>query len=224
MSTSKPSSSHRQKRLLLALPILLLVALAANWSNVMQVARGEKNLKSIIYGKGGKGTAQVAGWTLPPTMGAETAKVKIEVFLIPGDPCHHETALLGQALGTLDPKRIRVQFTGSPPGSKEADRRDQLKLGCEQGLAVNGKTEFKVPDPARPGKKATLFMTPEGRGLGLDNLYAVLNAELAAAYKGKGLGMTREGFQLHLDNEKKQRLEEALAKQQADQEKTPGKH
>jgi len=226
MSEPKPSSSGRQKRLLLALPVLLVVAAAANWSSIAKIASGEKSLRSVIYGFTEGHNTDVAGWKLPSNMGDGKARVTVEVFVMPGDPCHFDTVALGQALGTLDPQRIRVKFSGAMPGSADATRRDKLKLGCDQGLAINGKTEFAVPDPARPGKKKTLFLTPKGQGLSLDNLYVVLGRELATAYQGKGLAMTGEGFALQVQNEMTQRREaaiaEAKARQEAEQAKKDG--
>jgi hypothetical protein len=188
--------------LLIALPVLLVLAVVVNLGSIKKIASGEKSLKGVIYGFGGGKGDGLMGWKLPPDTGAKDAKLTIEVFLHAGDPCHMPSAYLGMALGTVDPKRIRVTFVNAQAGAQAVARREQVKLGCEQGLAVNGKTEFQIPDPARgKGKKRTVFLAHQHDAGPMDpasGIGAVLDQELKAVYKGKGLGMTQDEFSAKL--------------------------
>lgn len=217
MANASSVPKPRLKRLLLLLPILLVVAVLVNWDNIVKIARGEKSLKSVIYGLTERKGPMLAGWKLPPNSGAADAKIVIEVFLLPGDPCHIDTAFLGQALGTVDPQRIRVTFRPTHPGTSGAKRRDELQLGCEQGLAINGQTKFRMPDPSQPGKQRVVYLSHEG-GAGPEMLYAILDQELKKAYKGKGMPMSAEAFVQHLQNERKRIEDKMMAEAKAREE------
>lgn len=219
-----PRSSN--KKLLLALPVLLLVAVLVNLGNLTEIVKGKRNLKSILYGTSpDSDTALLAGWKTPPDAGAKEAKVVVEVFLISGESCHVDTAFMGQALGTIDPKRIRVKFVDAASSKAAAERREKVKLGCDQGVAVNGKTEFKIPDPANPGKKKTVFTAHQHGGAGGPgvSLYVILNQELKTAYQGKGLVMTREQYDQKITDEVKRLREAAIAEAKAKQALEKGK-
>jgi len=197
----QPSApTGRQARLLLLLPLLLLVAIAVNWTSVNKLLHGKATFRSILTGLADSSAVNLVGWEQPPDSGDPQARVKVEVFLAVGDPCHIDSAYLGQALGLLDPRRIRVQFVDvrTPTGMA---RKDKLKLGCEQGLALNGQTEFRVPDPQRPGKQKTVFLTHDGGGLAV--LHRLLNAALKAAYKGQGLPLSEAEFNSFIQTETK---------------------
>ncbi len=182
------------RRLLWVLPLLLLAAAAANWPSLTKVVRGERSLRSILYGREENPRTPLNGWRMPADTGAAGARVTVELFLIPGDPCHIDTAVLGQSLGTLDPARVRVRFVDNSPGKPGAARSEQLRLGCDQGLAINGKTKFRVPDPTSPGQEKTVFTSHNGAGMDVAVLYVVLDRTLKAAYGGRGLGMTYQEF------------------------------
>lgn len=199
---TRPRRSRR-KSLLLALPLLLLIAILLNLGSIMKIVRGEQNIRSIIYGVNkNSGNRQLAGWTLPNDTGSNNAKVTIEVFLRAGDPCHVSSSFIGQALGTIDPQRIRVKFVDAALGKAAIERREQVKLGCNQGIAVNGKTEFQIPDPAAPGKKKTVFTAHQHGAEGPSQaLYPILDQELKAQYHGKGLPLTQAQFDEKLKSE-----------------------
>ncbi len=221
MSEAPPSRPRWLRRLPWVLPILLILAVVANWSDISKIVRGERSLRSIIYGRDDRLSLNLAGWRMPSDTGAADARVTVEVFLIAGDPCHLDSACLGHSLGTLDPKRLRVKFVDSVPGSTGSERSQKLKLGCDQGVAINGKTKFTLPDPAKPGKQKTVLTSHNGGGLDTPALYALLDRALKDAYKGKGLGMTQEDFAARLQEASKQfaAQAEAEAKARAEAEK-----
>lgn len=203
-SAIRPAGKSRSRLLLMALPALLVVAVVVNLGSIKQVASGERSLRSIIYGISmGKGEG-LMGWQVPRNTGSEQAKVTIEVFLAGGESCHVQTALLGSALGKIDPERIRVKFVDAKSGQAAIKRREEVRLGCDQGLAVNGKTEFEIPAPEK-GKdaKRTVFLAHNhfsGGANPQEVLHPVLDQELRKAYKGKGLGMTPEEFATRLQS------------------------
>ncbi|NSW56662.1 MAG: hypothetical protein HPY44_11645 [Armatimonadetes bacterium] len=233
----KGKSGSNPGRLLLLIPLLLVVAVAVNWPDISAIARGEKTLKGVIMGRTTNASAAMEGWKLPEDMGAEDAKVTVEIFLHQGDACHVDFLYLGQSLGTVEPERLRVDFvdTGSEAGRK---RFSELSVGCEQGMAINGKTKFKLPPrkpkpgaatdagqaatqtnmrgsaptEQEPGKERTLYLTLDG-GWDMADLHHMLNGELEAAYDGKGLKMTPEEFETHVTAKREEfrtKLEEEM--------------
>lgn len=210
----------KNKKLLLLLPLLLVVALLVNLGSIMEVARGERSLRSIVYGLTKPSEdAALQGWKVPPDSGNPKARVTIEVFLRGGDPCHTDTLFLGQALATVDPQRLRVKYVDSNLGQVATDRREKLKLGCDQGVAVGGKTEFKIPDPTAPGGKRTVFTAHQKnrQEMATGSLQPILDQELRAVYKGKGLSLTREQFDAKIAAEAKRLREVALMEAKAKQ-------
>jgi hypothetical protein len=208
------------KKLLLALPVLLVLAVVVNLGSLTEIVKGKRNVRSVLYGLNENHGSALAGWKMPPDSGAADAKVVVEVFLMSGESCHVETAFAGQALGTLDPKRIRVKYVDGASGKAAAERREKVKLGCDQGVAVNGKTEFKIPDPASPGKKKTVFTAHKHGGAGgaAVSLYHILDQELKAAYHGKGLGMAEAQFDQKIKDESGRVRDAALAEAKARKE------
>lgn len=242
----REGSGSGLRRLLLLLPLLLLVAVAVNWKPISAIARGEKTFKSVLMGKMIDPNAGLENWTMPADIGADDAKVVVEVLLRQGDPCHVDMVYFGQSIGTVEPARIRVDFvdTATEAGQK---RFTELKLGCEQGMAINGKTKFKLPaaktpapsatgpdspsasdaaaladaepadsghprpvpaESAKPGKERTLYLTADG-GWGLPDLWLMLDTELKAAYKDKGMRMAADAFEIQV-NVKKEEFREKL--------------
>ncbi len=189
------------KQLLILLPILLCVAVAVNWTSIVKVATGEWTLRGVLLGMASEITEDLVGWEVPGPAGAEDAKVVIDIFLHGGDPCHADFLFLGQALGTVDPDRVRVVFQDT--STEEAGELFKtMDLGCEQGLAVNGKTEFTIPLAVPEGdrKDKTIFLTKDG-GWTPEDFYMVLDNELKKAYDGKGLDMTSDEMNQHLEEE-----------------------
>ena len=218
MNESASPKKSRLKLLLIALPILLLVAIIANWQEVRALARGERTLKGILYGATRSPDYDLENWEVPDHIGAEDAKVIIEVFLCSGDPCHVDSLFLGQALGTIDPERIRVVWQNTATAAGRA-RFSEMHLGCEQGLAIDGKTKFTVPvtDPESDRDEKTMYMTYDS-GWGHADLWVILDHELREAYEGEGLSMTAEELSEELPAAIKrfrdQAIEEAKAKNQ----------
>ncbi|NPV46445.1 MAG: hypothetical protein HPY69_05785 [Armatimonadetes bacterium] len=203
-TTVRAAGRSRMRLLVLALPVLLVVAVVVNLGSIKQVASGERSLRSIIYGISmGKGDG-LMGWKVPRDTGSEKAKVTIEAFLAGGEACHVQTALVGTALGKIDPERIRVKFVDAKSGPTAIKRREEVRLGCDQGFAVNGKTEFEVPAPEKgKGAKRTVFLAHNhfsGGASPMEVLHPVLDQELKKAYNGKGLGMTPEEFATRLQS------------------------
>lgn len=197
-TATRTTGKSRTRLLIMAIPVLLVVAVLVNLGSIKQVASGERSLRSIIYGISMGSGDGLMGWKCPPDSGSEKAKVTIEAFLAGGDPCHIQTALVGMALGKVDPERIRVKFVDARSGQEAIKRREVVRLGCDQGFAVNGKTEFQIPAPEK-GKdaKRTVFLAHNhttGGASPMEVLYPVLDQELKRAYNGKGLSMTPEEF------------------------------
>lgn len=194
MTTPDQRQRSGIKRLLLLVVVLLIVAVAVNFGTITEIARGERTLKGVIYGIARGGEDELANFKVPPDMGAEDAQVTVEVFLRGGDPCHVETVLLGEALGGIDPERIRIVFrdTGTP---EALERFAEVKLGCDQGFAVNGQTKFVLPGTDETGqeRERTYYLTFDG-GWGIPELHAILDAALTEAYEGAGMAVGADEF------------------------------
>lgn len=208
-AVTTPAQPRRSnlKRLLLLVVVLLIVAVAVNFGTIMQVARGERTLKGVIYGMAHGGEEELANFQVPPDMGAEDALVTVEVFLRGGDPCHVPTVLLGEALGGIDPERIRIAFrdTGTQEG---LDRFTEIRLGCDQGFAVNGETKFEVvgTDESGEERERTLYLTFDG-GWGMPDLHAIFDDALKEAYEGAGMKMGVDEFAQIVDEGRDRALE-----------------
>ncbi len=208
------------RMLLLAIPVLLVIAIAVNFGTIAQVARGERTFKGVLLGFGANRFDDMAGFEIPPDSGAEDAKVTIEVFLREGDGCHYPTVIKGAALGeVLDGERVRVVFrnTATEEGMK---RFQEAKVGCEQGMAVNGKVKFELKDPSGKGKPRVVYLTAD-HALGgptiesdasesdpgapeaetqstttdpLTQIGQIIDQELRDTYDGRGLEFTPDQF------------------------------
>ena len=209
------------RMLLLAIPVLLVIAIAVNFGTIAQVARGERTFKGVLLGFGANKFDDMAGFEIPPDSGAEDAKVTIEVFLREGDGCHYPTVIKGAALGeVLDGERVRVVFrnTATEEGMK---RFQEAKVGCEQGMAVNGKVKFELKDPSGKGKPRVVYLTAD-HALGgptiesdaetegaeeapeteaqaattdpLTQIGQIIDQELRDTYDGRGLEFTPDQF------------------------------
>ncbi len=191
--SEKPGRAKRGLRgLLLALVVLLVVAIVVNYQTISEIARGEQSVKGIIYGWTRGPEYDLEDWEVPEDTGAEDAKVVIEVFLCAGDPCHVDSLVLGEALGTVDPERIRVIFQDTSQEEARA-RVAEVRLGCEQGLAINGETKFTVPvtAPEDTRKEKVIYLAHDGGGSNAD-LCVLLDRELKEAYDGEGLPISAE--------------------------------
>ncbi len=239
MAAQAGTSKRTLRTLLLAVPVLLAVAVAVNFATIAQVARGERSLKGVLLGFGANKFDDMAGFEIPPDTGAEDAKVTIELFLRSGDGCHFPTAVKGAALGeVLDGDRVRVVFrdTATEEGMK---RFQEAKVGCEQGMAVNGKVKFELRDPGGKGKPRVVYLTadhalggphaesdastegaeeapePEPQAAATDPLAQIgqiLDQELRDTYEGRGLEFTPAQFSV------KMKLAMTIAEEQMQQQ------
>jgi len=165
MAQQPDPAKRRRKSLLLLIPVLLVVAIAVNFGSIIEVARGERTLKGVIYGMSKHSPLEMAGFEVPENVGSEDAKVKLEIYLRGGDPCHVGSAIKGEAVGNMiDLQRMRIVYrdTGTADGLKHFQ---EVKLGCEQGIAVNGKVKFELPAPDGKGKKRVVYLTGEHAGV-----------------------------------------------------------
>ncbi|MEI6503765.1 MAG: hypothetical protein WCP21_22370 [Armatimonadota bacterium] len=121
-----------------------------------------------------------AAFVLPPATGPATAPVKLEVFINNSNTCHEGSVDPMKDLQKVYGKLIRTEWL-STNDPKSSIRADKLKIGCEAGLAVNGKTEAQVERGG--GKVKVDFRGPAGDKYKLEDLYLVINNELIA--KGK---------------------------------------
>lgn len=124
-----------------------------------------------------KGHGGPAAFALPKNSGPATAPVKLEVFLDNSNSCHQSSldgiSGLREAYGTL----LRIEWC-STSDPKMSVRADKLALGCEAGLAINGKVEYQVS--RNGGKMLVKFRGPTGEKYRLEDVYAAINQLLAA--------------------------------------------
>lgn len=215
-----PSGKSNLGRLLALAGVLLVVAVLVNLSTILQIARGERSFKSVIYGRADKSASEFGVVPVPQDMGSKEAKVTIEVFLRGGDSCHAPTVFLGQSLGEIDPERIRIDFqnTVEPEARK---RWQEAKLGCDQGIAVNGKTKYTVPssDPKAGRKEKVVYLAGgHEQKWSMDELWYILDKELKLAYDGKGMKMEAAEFARRVEEAQKKIMENARAAAKARKE------
>ena len=94
----------------------------------------------------------------------------------------------------------------------------KAKLGCDQGMTVNGKVKFTVPnhDPTAKKKEQTVYLTgAHDMKWRMPDLYTILDRELKAAYKGKGLSMKEDVFLQRIDAARQVAMDTARAKADA---------
>ena len=125
------------------------------------------------------GKAGPALFKLPRPLGPAGAPIKIEVFVDNTNSCHQASLQL-QDLGKIYGSKLRVEFynMGDP---KVSERTDKLALGCDAGLAFNGKVELMVRTAV--GKKLIAFRGPAGDKYRPADVYAAVNTLLAGMGK-----------------------------------------
>jgi hypothetical protein len=133
---------------------------------------------------------------IPADTGKTTAKVLFEVFLprVGACECHVEAALLGRAVGAIDPDRIQVAFRDL--GLPETVARTR-KLGAGTpcaGFAINAQPRFEVPSTLQTGPKTRRvdFLSSD-RNWTMEDVYAALSQQFEKAYK-TSLPIDREQF------------------------------
>ena len=152
-------------------------ALAKEAEKSKQAAEAQAAAKNATPSEGHKGPAAFA---LPPHSGPQTAVVKLEVFINNSNSCHEASVTPMKDLQKVYGNLVRTEwFSTNDP--KVSARADALKIGCEAGLAVDGKTEAQVERDG--GKVLVNFRGPAGDKYQIEDLYRVVNNELKA--KGK---------------------------------------
>lgn len=241
MTDATGLATRRTLRLLLLLPLLVVVAVLVNLKDIKSVVSGDRSVKNIVLGRRhDDASALLAGLPMPADTGAKDAKVTIEMFFRAGETCHNESRFTGMALAEMDPQRIAVKFrdTKKPDIKKRADG---LKIGCEQGIAINGRTKFTLPGPSPenammggppggpgapglPAKAQKLLKTNEhvaylqgGEHWRMQDFFAALDQELRKAYDGEGLGMSQQQFADKVSKEAQRLNDAALAEAKARQ-------
>lgn len=121
-------------------------------------------------------------FNLPKPTGPTTAPVHLEVFLDATNECHEDNVTALDGIPKLYGKLVRVEWldTNNP---KVADRAAKLRIGCDAGLAINGKTSVEVN---RMGGKALVdFKGKTNDGYHVRDVYAAINSIL----KNKGIAV-----------------------------------
>lgn len=231
MAEAKAARGSRTRTLLVAIVVLLAIAVVVNWESIRQLVSGERTMMQVVYGRMNQPEEEFGSWTIPEPTGAENAKVTVELFVAPGDPCHVPTYCLGKALATLSPERIRVVFrdTTREEGSQ---RFDDLAFACMQGIAVNGKTHFTVPAmaddandrepkpgesyPYAPSGEIEEITTDSVGGWTTGHLHYILDQALSEAYDS-GMSLSPSEFDTLLKQEHEACTEEL--RQKAEMEK-----
>jgi hypothetical protein len=121
-----------------------------------------------------------AAFALPKNSGPADAPVKLEVFINNSNTCHQTSITTFANVANVYGKLVRLEWlaTNDPKASARADK---LKIGCEAGLVIDGKIETQLEKNG--GKALVAFRGPAGEKYQMSDVYAVINADLAA--KGK---------------------------------------
>lgn len=198
-------------RLLLLALLLLVVAVAVNFKDIRAIAAGEKTLKSVLYGK--KIYPMKPEYSFPEPMGPKDAKVKAIVVAQEGFDCHQPLVVMWMAIATLEPKRLRVEFTDMSKLSQQTQ--EKMGVSCSAMVSINGNTKFEVgkgknkrtiyltgptPGPDTPMPKAPLQPTygPHGpHGWSMADVAEILNKYIEKAYKQKG-NLTSEAIKAQI--------------------------
>ena len=187
---------RREKVLLIAVPVLLAIAIVANWGNIMDVVHGRKTLREIVTGKPVQvptSPEKEIGEIKP--VGPKDAKVKVTAYIIFTNPCHWGTVELLRGLASKYPGKLRVEFVnmGTAEGAKRfaEDSKKGFKAGhpshaCMAWLAVNGKFEWDIE--WRGKKRHISFSGALHPGDPLSKmLEEVVRREIEKAYGKEGL-------------------------------------
>lgn len=192
--------TRREKALLIAIPVLLAVAVIANWGNIVSIARGRKTLREIILGKPiqvPSPSKEQIGEIKP--VGPKDAKVKVTAYIIFTNPCHWGTVEVLRRLASKYPGKVRAEFVNM--GTEEGARKfaEASKTGFKSGhpthscmawVAVNGKFEWDVEYKGK--KRHITFSGAVHPGDPMaEMLESVIKREIERAY-GKGAGKGRE--------------------------------
>ena len=212
-------------KLLLVGAVMLVAAVLLNLKDLRAIASGKRTVKSVLYGKSPKtfGTS----FRFPEPLGPADAKVKVWVVCQEGNSCHRPLVALWTGVGTLEPRRLRVEFY-KPKDAPKPKNGKLLEITCDAGVAINGHTKFEVgqgqgkrviylngPTPGPSAQQIShgaVQQTPfPGHGWTVDDVAAVVNASIKAAYGQRGT-LTGSAIQTAMQDASK-RLPEASAKE-----------
>jgi len=139
---------------------------------------------------------------LPPAAGSPQARTTVEFFVEHRSPCNcsYELSLLGRALGELEPKRLHVVFWGGDGPDGRERLRKLRALGTQLGIAINGRSKFRVIDAHGTSAGATkdINLLLRQHLWTLPDFYYALSEELKKAPGGKGLSMSASEFESRL--------------------------
>ena len=142
------------ERLVLAIPLLLIVAVVVNWRSIQAIARQQKSVGEVLTGR--QRATPVVTYSFPAPSGPATAKIKATVVAREGDSCHRSLVALWFGVAQLEPKRIRVEFHRPGLMTKQGGKERPVELGCESGVLINGQNKFVLGT----GKdKRTIYLT-----------------------------------------------------------------
>lgn len=195
----RPRQSLSQKVLWLALPLLLLLLA----SQYMSVARAPQTPPT----NAAQGPPQPTQITIaiPRDSGSVRAEVTFEAFMarVNACECHVEAALLGQAVGKMDPDHVRVVYRDlDMPESQSRLRAMQIPAPCS-GFAINKTHRFTVPStiPSDRGKR-TVDVLAMDRNWTMEDIHAALSQEYEKAC-GKPLPISKTDFVARVSEEMK---------------------
>jgi len=185
MGTETPKAPGALRRLAwLVIPVLLLAA-ASNYDNVVRMVRGQSTPKGPPVSAPRMQPAREMTIEIPEDRGPREAKVKLEVFLMPSAPCtcSVEDAALGESVGRLDPRGLRVAFWDlTKPETARRMKAVGVPVTCI-GFAVNGHYKFDVPSTLS-GSKMTheVDFLAHQRSWTYEDVYEALAQQYEAVY------------------------------------------
>lgn len=166
---------------------LLLVVVGMNTIADMRQQRAEEQAKQVeiirktaeakALAARGEQEAAAAGkpaqvfFELPPNSGPQNAPVKLEIFVNNGSSCHSINKDL-EEIQAVYGDLLRVEWL-SMTDPDIIKRSDDLSIGCEAGLAINGQIEMEI---TRDGGKALVpFRGLTGDKYKVPDVYAAIN-------------------------------------------------
>lgn len=148
---------------------------AKKLAKAAEEARQSAELKAAAGTPKAEKKPGVAAFLLPKPLGPAGAPIKLEVFVDNSNACH-ETSLQLKDLPRIYGNKVRIEYLNMAE-AKVTERSDKLSLGCDAGIAFNGKVELMVRTAV--GKKLLAFRGPIGDKYRPDDVYAAVNTIMA---------------------------------------------
>lgn len=114
-----------------------------------------------------------ATFKLPPNTGPQDAPIKLEVFVNSANACHSVGVTLLATLEKIYGKLVRVEWKNMKDPNV-ARKADELAIGCEAALLINGAIERNV-QRTYGGKALVDFRGPIGNKYRVEDVYASIN-------------------------------------------------